>query len=404
MSWIAYGVDEPVQPCWDDGGMSSPAFDLDQLRRYPDVEAPDLVAVDATDRLVLDEAATVLAAAGPGEIVVIGDRYGALTLGAIALHGARDVRVHQDAVVHEHALMSNAERGGLTGTFRSLSLVPELVTGARVVLLQLPRGLAALEEIAELVAAHATPDVVVVAGGRLKHMSRGMNEVLGQHFGDVTASLARQKSRCLLARHPTPPGTYPSFPRRHFDEEHGLWIAAHGAAFAGPSLDLGTRYLLTFLGEMSPLARDAIDLGCGTGVLAAQLAAARPDLHVVATDTSHAAVRSTRATLEANSLGERVEVVRADGLEGQPAVSTDLIVCNPPFHVGAAVQPDVAIELFKEAARVLRPGGELWTVFNSRLGHAGALRRIVGSTKVMGDNGRFTVTRSIKQPTRPAGE
>ncbi|WP_454085714.1 class I SAM-dependent methyltransferase [Georgenia sp. Marseille-Q6866] len=380
--------------------MSAPAFDLDQLRRYPDVEAPDLVAVDATDRLVLDEAATALAAAGPGEIVVIGDRYGALTLGAIALHGARDLRVHQDTLVHERALEANAEQTGLTGTYRSLGLVPELVTGARVVLLQLPRGLAALEEIAELVAAHATPDVVVVAGGRLKHMSRSMNEVLGQHFADVTASLARQKSRCLVARHPTPPGTFPSFPRRHFDEQHGVWIAAHGAAFAGPSLDLGTRYLLTFLGEMSPQARDAIDLGCGTGVLAAQLAAARPDLNVVATDTSSAAVRSTLATLEANSLGERVQVVREDGLESQPPVSTDLIVCNPPFHVGASVQPDVAIELFKGAARVLRPGGELWTVFNSRLGHAGALRRIVGSTKVMGDNGKFTVTRSIKQPSR----
>ncbi|WP_152189583.1 class I SAM-dependent methyltransferase [Georgenia satyanarayanai] len=380
--------------------MSAPAFDLSRLRRFPDVEAPDLVAVDATDRLVLDEATTALAATGPGEVAVIGDRYGALTLGAVALHGARDVRVHQDALVQERALTANAEREGLTGAFRSLGLGPELVSGARVVLLQLPRGLAALEEAAELVAAHAAPDVVVVAGGRLKHMSRSMNEVLGEHFTDVTASLARQKSRCLIARQPTPPGTFPSFPRRHFDEEHGVWIAAHGAAFAGPSLDLGTRYLLTFLGEMSPTARDAVDLGCGTGVLAAQLAAARPDLHVVATDTSSAAVRSARATVEANSLGGRVQVVRADGLESQPPVSADLIVCNPPFHVGASVQPDVAIALFKEAARVLRPGGELWTVFNSRLGHAGALRRIVGSTKVMGDNGRFTVTRSIKQPAR----
>lgn len=384
--------------------MSAPAFDLDHLRRYPDVEGADLVAVDATDRLVLDEAAPALAAAGAGEVVVIGDRYGALTLGAIALHGARDVRVHQDALVNERALVANAERASLTGSFRSLDLDPELVSGARVVLLQLPRGLAALEEIAELIAAHAAPDVVVVAGGRLKHMSRSMNGVLAEHFADVTASLARQKSRCLLARQPTPTGVFPSFPRRHLEEEHGVWIAAHGAAFAGPSLDLGTRYLLTFLGEMSPLARDAIDLGCGTGVLAAQLAATRPELHVVATDTSRAAVRSTRATLEANALGERVRVMRADGLESQPPVSADLIVCNPPFHIGASVQPDIAIDLFKDAARVLRPGGELWTVFNSRLGHAGALRRIVGSTKVMGDNGKFTVTRSIKQPRRTVGE
>ena len=34
-----------------------PAFALDLLRRWPDVEAPNLFAVDATDRLLLDEAA-----------------------------------------------------------------------------------------------------------------------------------------------------------------------------------------------------------------------------------------------------------------------------------------------------------------------------------------------------------
>ncbi|MCX6785047.1 MAG: SAM-dependent methyltransferase, partial [Candidatus Komeilibacteria bacterium] len=37
-----------------------------QLRRAPDVEAPELVAVDATDRLLLDEAAAALALCGPG--------------------------------------------------------------------------------------------------------------------------------------------------------------------------------------------------------------------------------------------------------------------------------------------------------------------------------------------------
>ncbi|MGZ4568420.1 MAG: SAM-dependent methyltransferase, partial [Blastococcus sp.] len=59
---------------------------FDHLRRDPDIEAPDLVAVDATDRLLLDEAAAPLALCGPGELVVVDDSYGALTLGAVALH------------------------------------------------------------------------------------------------------------------------------------------------------------------------------------------------------------------------------------------------------------------------------------------------------------------------------
>ena len=71
-------------------------------RRDPDVEAPELVAVDATDRLLLDTAAGLIAACGPGEVAVVDDGYGALTLGAVALHGAQDVRVAQDPVSYTH--------------------------------------------------------------------------------------------------------------------------------------------------------------------------------------------------------------------------------------------------------------------------------------------------------------
>ncbi|NKY07853.1 SAM-dependent methyltransferase, partial [Cellulomonas hominis] len=47
---------------------------LAALRCDPEIPAPDLVAVDAADRLLLDEAAPVLAGAAPGTVVVIGDR------------------------------------------------------------------------------------------------------------------------------------------------------------------------------------------------------------------------------------------------------------------------------------------------------------------------------------------
>ncbi|HVD28697.1 MAG TPA: SAM-dependent methyltransferase, partial [Mycobacteriales bacterium] len=58
---------------------------LSLLRRAPDVEAPELVAVDATDRLLLDLAGELIARCGPGEVAVVDDGYGALTLGAVAL-------------------------------------------------------------------------------------------------------------------------------------------------------------------------------------------------------------------------------------------------------------------------------------------------------------------------------
>jgi 16S rRNA (guanine1207-N2)-methyltransferase len=373
---------------------------LEQLRREPDVEAPDLVAVDATDRLLLDEAADLLAAAGPGEVTVVDDSYGALTLGAVAA-GARDVRVHQDLLVGELALARNAERTGLTGTHRSLPLGPGLADGVRLVLAKAPKSLDALRELTEVVASSAAPDVTLLVGGRVKHMTHAMNDVLGLGFTDVHATLARQKSRVLVARGPRP-GVASSFPRRQHHPGLGLTVCAHGAAFAGTRVDAGTRALLAALPRMTPDARTALDLGCGTGVLATALALARPELTVLASDQSAAAVASAAETAAANGVTERVRVVRDDAASTVPDAGVDLVVCNPPFHLGAAVVTGAADRLFAAAGRVLRPGGELWCVYNNRLPHRAALRRLVGPTQVAASDRRFTVTVSVKDPLPPA--
>src|SRR5690349_1239116 len=169
-------------------------FDLGALRRHPDVEGRGLEASDAADRLILDEAAALTDGLGDGEVVVLDDAYGALALGSAAA-GARGIRVHQDLVTGERALAANAARAGLDGEVQSLPLGPELLAGARLVLLRLPRSLDRLDELAGLIASHAASDVVVVAGGRLKHMSLSMNEVLAAWFERVDVSYARQKSR-----------------------------------------------------------------------------------------------------------------------------------------------------------------------------------------------------------------
>jgi 16S rRNA (guanine1207-N2)-methyltransferase len=390
------------------------SFSFDALRRWPDVEADNLFAADAADRLILDEAASALADSTPGEVVVIGDNYGALTLGAASLHGATGLRVHQDALSGEHALASNAEQFELSGTSRSLPLGAELLSGAKLVLLRLPRSLDALDEIAAVIAANADPDVTVYAGGMIKHLALAMNEVLRRYFDEVRPGLARQKARVLTVRSAssfpelvegvvvlpgpsTSSGTESSWPKREFHPDLGLWVCAHGGAFAGTRVDIGTRFLLGLLGEAKPDAASAIDLGCGTGVLAAALAMARPHISVLATDQSAAAVASAGATMEANGVAERVTVVRDDGLENQPDASAELVLLNPPFHVGATVHEGIAPRLFEDAARVLAPGGELWTVFNSHLGYRPQLTRIVGPTRQVARNAKFTVTVSVRR-------
>jgi len=368
---------------------------LGRLRRYPDVEAVNLYAVDAADRLILDVAADALAAAGGDRVAVVDDGYGALTLGAIAAHDLRGVRVHQDMLTGELALANNARAVGFADRYTACALDRELLTGVRVVLLRLPRALSGLTEIADAIARYADPGVQVFAGARDKYLTPAMNDVLAESFSSVQASRGRQKSRILTARDPQFAGE-PPFPIHKRLDELDLEVVAHGAAFSGPRLDIGTRFLIEHLRRMKPDAREAIDLGCGTGILAAALAKARPHVTVVGTDQSAAAVASARATAAANGVADRVRVVRDDAMSALGDNSADLVLCNPPFHLGAAVHTGSAIKMFTETGRVLRPGGELWTVYNSHLNYRGVVDRFVGRTDVVGRNRKFTVTRSVR--------
>ena len=106
---------------------------------------------------------------------------------------------------------------------------------------------------------------------------------------------------------------------------------------------------------------------------------------------------SAGATAQANGVADRVRVVRDDGLSLRADASASFIALNPPFHTGATVHTGLAGRLFAEAARVLEPGGELWTVWNSHLAYRSQLERIVGPTRQVARGAKFTVTVSTRR-------
>jgi 16S rRNA (guanine1207-N2)-methyltransferase len=334
----------------------------------------------AADRLLLDEATPLLAALEAGVVAVVDTpEIAARIMGSVA-----ELRISVDSADDTERLLSGAA---------SLS-VQDAVRDADVVLLRLPKSLDRLDDIARLVARNAKPTVTVLAGGRLKYMTRSMNEVLGRSFGDVRASLARQKSRVLFASSPLEIDA--PQPRRTRLDEFDLEVVAWGGVFAGSSLDIGTRAMLATFYNL-PAFETAIDFGSGTGILAALLKRARPSARVIASDDSAIATESARETFVTNGLD--VEVRHESSLSGQPDGSADLIVLNPPFHDEGAVSTEAAHEMFEAASRKLKPGGELRTVWNSNLGYRAALTRAVGPTTELARTPKFTVTASTKPLT-----
>ena len=380
------------------------------LSREPDFDAPELRAFDTADLRILAEAAERIRAQGPGTVAVIGDRHGALTLGAARVLGAAGVRSYQDPLLGERALGQNAARLQLTDAYESAPLGESLLAGAQTVLLQLPRGLDALDEIAWTIARYAHPDVRVYAGARVKHMTRAQNDVLARYFGVVTAGLGWRKARVLQAASPlgSVAQSQAPFPVWGRDPDLSFGLAAFGATFGGTKLDHGSRLLLsTFRSDRGRESWGAdgapervFDLGCGSGVLAVSAALALPSAAVVASDQSDAAVRSTALTAAAAGVAERVEIHRADGAQAVADGWADLVLLNPPFHTGATVHAGVGQRLIRDCARVLRPGGELRLVFNSHLGYRPLLEQVIGPVRQLARDATFTVLAATRRAPR----
>ena len=259
--------------------------------------------------------------------------------------------------------------------------------------IKLPRAKAHLDDILRRLRPQLSDNATVIGAGMTKSVHRSTIESFETHLGPTPTSLARKKARLLLpeidareltSADPTPVTT-------EWETPSGLTVTAMPNVFSAGGLDAGTRLLLDHLPDLSS-GDVAVDLGCGTGVIAATLASRTAGLRVVCCDESHQAVASARVTV--GRVTENAEFHVTDILAGIDDAAADLVVVNPPFHAGGARTTSVARRMFVDARRVLRPGGALLVVGNRHLGHHVQLKRIFGAAETLASNPKFVVLRA----------
>jgi 16S rRNA (guanine1207-N2)-methyltransferase len=367
------------------------------LARFPEDPRDRLRAWDASDAYLLRH----LAAHGiplSGTVVVVGDRWGALTT-ALAAHRPTQIT---DSFLAREATRANLARNGVDAdAVRLLTTRDDPPSRVDVLLVRVPKSLALLEDQLHRLAPGVHEGTVVVGTGMVKEIHTSTLRLFERILGPTRTSLAEQKARLIFCT-PDPDldrGADP-WPYRYrlpdgLGPLSGRTVTNHAGVFCADRLDIGTRFFLQHLPRGGGAER-IVDLGCGNGVVGLSAALADPQAEVLFVDESYQAVASAEATYRDNAQGTAQFRV-GDGLSGVPAASVDLVLNNPPFHSHQATTDATSWRMFTGARRALRPGGELWVVGNRHLGYHVKLRRLFGNSELVASDPKFVVLKAVKK-------
>ena len=164
-----------------------------------------------------------------------------------------------------------------------------------------------------------------------------------------------------------------------------------GLVFSKGELDEGTRLLLEAVEVRE--ADDALDIGCGTGIIGLYIARQAVEGHVTMVDASLAAIAVARRNIAESGL-TNVHALPGDGTRAVLSERFDLVVTNPPFHQGGLQTTAVAERFIREAAQALRRRGRFYLVANRFLKYEPVLQASFQQVREVAGNGRYKVLRA----------
>lgn len=311
----------------------------------------------------------------PGErVLLLGCSHGALgvvlarqlTTGRLTLHDTSLVALRMSA----RTLAAN-NIAGVDVSAKISRLPDEAGRYDRIVLLApQSRALARrwLVEAHALLRVGGVLDVAGANGGGIQALVAdtkalfGTAHVLGYGGGCRVAEALRSATPPALPAWASEPGIAPGTWTRVRAELPGgpAELMSLPGVFSYDRLDAGTALLLQHL----PMCKGmrVLDIGCGYGVLglaAAQQGATQVELG----DVNLLAIAAAGANIERLGLAATVRAVPGDALDAATG-RYDLVVSNPPFHAGKAVDTTMAHAFITQARAHLAPGGRLVLVAN----------------------------------------
>ncbi len=186
------------------------------------------------------------------------------------------------------------------------------------------------------------------------------------------------------------PGSWVQFKVTINGREHT--IRSLPGVFSFDHLDEGTRMLLETI--KIPPGAGALDLGCGYGVIGLCVALQGVGrVHLV--DNDLLAIASAKETLSLSQV-RTAEAMAGDLAEPVKMNTYDMVVSNPPFHAGRAVDYQVAEALIEQSHSLLGPEGQLVIVANRFIRYDRLVRSTFGNVSILAESGKFHVLSGLK--------
>lgn len=366
------------------------------LHRYPSTNDPNLQAWDAADEYLLRELTTeqLQNAASQGPILILNDSFGALTCGLAAY---QPIAI-SDSLLSQEATRRNWQTNELDAfPLHQQDSLAALPASPSLVLIKVPKTLAMLEYQLLRLREVVTPETRIIGAGKVKEIHNSTLALFEQIMGSTKTSLAWKKARLIHAQVDDRPAITNPYPTVWPLDNTDYQIANHANVFARASLDIGARFLL----ENLPRQKRGLiaDLGCGNGVLGLMALEYNPEAELLFLDESYMAVASSQLNVEQNRPDDlaRSRFQVGHSLNGIDSNSLEVILCNPPFHQLQTITDDIAWQMFRDAKRCLKRGGELWIVGNRHLDYHIKLKRLFGGAECIASNSKFVILRSINR-------
>jgi len=368
--------------------LTSP-FATVQLERLPRDSSHTLRAWDAADEYLLQHLHEHVFHGQPDcqQPLILNDAFGAL---GVSLKDYQPVLVN-DSFVSQQAAHANFEAhfdGNNGEDLQQLDSISPLPT-APLVILKLPKNTRYFEFQLQMLNHYLPAGTPVIIGAMVKYLSSSFFKLFEQHLDTTSTTLAKKKARLLLG---ITRGGYPQPTLAHARKQAEIDLTLFDTpnVFAVGKLDQGSRFFLQHFPDLSDAGK-AIDLGCGNGILGLHALQKNPQLEVSFVDESCHAIHATRCAVETLGESDRVELTQNHCLQGFKNDSVDAVLCNPPFHQQQAVGIQIAQQMFRDSARMLKPGGTLYIIGNRHLGYHVELKKHFKSVRTLASDKKFVL-------------